>query len=129
MWHPKPIFVEWDTEFLMSMRELYRGFYGGDTARFRCALDFLGLGPAETEIMAHFGTGDQSQVVFRLADFRESFHRVFLACKSNSLRIHPQFFGLGVALVCLYEHLETAEVPIDVRTIFQRVAGNLSIEE
>lgn len=122
-WRPQPFFAEWQGDFLKELRELYLGFYSQDNNRFRQALEGLGIGPAEPQLKAHFGEGDQTAVVFRFKDFLKSFHNVFLVCKRHSLKLHPQFFSLGAALICLYENLERASSPIDVRSIFDLVAS------
>lgn len=120
-WTPALITSHWNTDFLSSLRLLYQGFYRDDHPTFEKALNQLGLSPAKDVLWQHFGTGDQSEVTFRLSEFRESFHKVFLVCKEHKLKLHPQFLNLGVILVCLYEHLESRNRTFNVRQIFKTI--------
>lgn len=117
-WSPKPIYYEWDAKFLAALRQLYGGFYRDDEVEFRAGLAALDLEHAKDAFKAHFGSGDQSAVTFSLAAFKKSFQAIFESCKKNKTRLHPDFFALGAYLLCLYEHLEALEVPLDVRGAF-----------
>lgn len=120
-WQPAPLTVQWKPDFLDGLRGLYSGFYGNDRAVFQKSLDKLGLGPAEPELRRHFGTGDQTDVAFRLSAFRQSFHDVFVACKKHRLTLNAQFLPLGCYLACLYSHLEQIGGTFDVRAEFLAV--------
>ncbi|NDE15570.1 hypothetical protein EBZ80_11635 [bacterium] len=117
-WSPKPIFYEWDKDFVAALRLVYGGFYGGDDEKFLAGLAALDLEHAKGSFKAHFGSGDQSAVTFSLATFKKSFHGIFESCKKNKTRLHPDFLALGAYLLCLYEHLEALDVPLDVRGAF-----------
>jgi hypothetical protein len=117
-WTPKPVFYEWDPSFIEGVRKMYRGFYQGDQTAYMEGLNALDLGHAADIFQNHFGVGDQRAVSFHLDDFRKSFQQIFESCKKNKTRLHPDFFALGVFLLCLYEHLESLKVPLDVRGAF-----------
>lgn len=121
VWNPKPLFYVWDPEFVLALRKMYRGFYRNDEVEYMAGLEALDLSHAKAAFKSHFGEGDQSSVRFTLASFKKSFHSVFESCKKNGTRLHPDFFALGAYLLCLYEHLEGLDVPIDVRGAFYAV--------
>ena len=123
-WNPKPIYYEWDGQFLAAIRQMYAGFYRADEGEFLAGLSALDLGHAQDAFKAHFGNGDQSAVRFSLAAFKKSFQAIFESCKKNKTRLHPDFFALGAYLLCLYEHLEALDVPLDVRGAFDVVTGS-----
>jgi len=122
-WAPKAIFYRWQPDFRSAMGQIYRGFYMGDERCFTSGLDALNLGHAAAIFKKHFGEGGQDSVQFRLHEFKKSFHAIFQSCKKNRTKLHPDFFALGVYLLCLYEHLETLAVPFDVRACFLRAAN------
>ncbi len=117
-WSPKPVFYQWDPSFIEGIRQMYRGFYRGDQGTFENGLEALDLVHAQDIFRAHFGSGDQRAVEFRLEHFRKSFQAIFESCKKNKTRLHPDFFALGAFLLCLYEHLDAIRVPLDVRGAF-----------
>jgi len=121
LWKPKPLFYAWDQEFVVAMRKMYRGFYRNDEAEYTSGLEALDLSHAKDIFKAHFGEGDQSSMKFTLAAFKKSFQSIFESCKRNKTRLHPDFFALGAYLLCLYEHLESLDVPLDVRGAFDAV--------
>lgn len=119
-WVPKAIYYRWNKEFRSGICELYRGFYHNDPALFESGLKRLNLSHAGELFKAHFGEGSQDAVTFSLQHFKKSFHAIFLSCKEHRSKLHPDFFALGVYLVCLYEHLEKIDIPLDVRSAFNR---------
>ncbi len=122
-WFPRPFFVTWDRAFLEGVRALYEGFYREDDARFGEGLERLELEDAGDVLRAHFGTGNQREVVFRSAVFHSSFHDVFVRCRDNGVSLHRNFLALGLYLACLYDLLEALEIPFDVRDAFERAAA------
>lgn len=120
-WNPKPLFYKWDPEFLEAIRQMYRGFYRDDEGEYMAGLAALDLEHAKGAFKAHFGAGAQDAVQFSLATFKKSFQTVFESCKKHKTRLHPDFFALGAYLLCLYEHLESLDVPLDVRGAFDAV--------
>jgi hypothetical protein len=117
-WNPKPLFFEWSPEFISGVRDMYAGFYMNDQARYMEGLRALDLAHADDIFKRHFGEGDQSRVEFSLAHFKKSFQAIFESCKKHKTRLHPDFFALGAYLLCLYENLESLNVPLDVRSAF-----------
>jgi hypothetical protein len=118
-WAPKPVFYGWSPEFKEGLQKLYSGFYQGNDLLFKAGLEKLNLSHAESVIHGHFGQGNQDAVTFSLDHFKQSLHAVFMSCKNNKTRLHPDFFGLGVYLLCLYENLEGLNCPLDVRLAFK----------
>lgn len=117
-WEPGPIYYTWDSSFQTAIQQMYCGFYQQDDHSFSSGLRALNLEHAEVVFRKHFGVGEQSQVEFKLQDFKKSFHAIFLACKERKTRLHPDFFALGVYLLCLYENLEKIGVPLNARQSF-----------
>lgn len=114
-WAPAPVFYQWSPDFKSGLQNLYRGFYEEDERLYQSGLTNLGLEHAEAIFRSHFGSGDQTAVTFSLTHLKESLHGVFLSCAENKSRLHPDFFALGVYLLCLYENLENLNVPLNVR--------------
>jgi len=117
-WKPSAWVCAWDTSFLASLRGLYRGFYGGDDALFRRSLQELGIDAAEELFRRHFGSEQRGQA-FKMKEFVETFHQVFVRCRDAKIELHPDFLALGVYLATLYEHLDGLDVRIDVRACFE----------
>ena len=122
-WHPNSIYYRWKPDFRSAIAGMYRGFYLGDDAAFNQGLRELNLLHAADKFRAHFGSGSQEAVTFKLSEFKKSFHAIFVSCKENRAKLHPDFFALGVYLVCLYEHLEALGVPLNVRASFIKAQG------
>lgn len=118
-WRPAAWLVIWDVSFLGALRQLYTGFYRGDTVSFRAALGALNLSSAEAVFRHHFGDGQRS-VRFRVRDFVGTFHQVFSSCREARAPLHPDFLPLGLYLATLYDHLEQLGASVDVFTAFQR---------
>lgn len=114
-WSPGWLRITWDPVFIDAVQRLYRGFYSDDTATFRAALADLSLAAAEDTFIRHFGGGDQRSVRFEQAHFHQTFHQAFQACAKDAGRLHQNFISLGVALGCLYAHLEPLDTAFDVR--------------
>jgi hypothetical protein len=122
-WAPKPVFYGWTNDFKEGLQKLYTGFYKGDDATLKVGLQKLNLSHAESVIQGHFGQGSQDAVTFSLQHFKQSLHAVFMSCKNNKTKLHPDFFGLGVYLLCLYENLEGLDCPLDVRSAFNALVS------
>ena len=123
-WSPKPVFYEWDEEFRLGLRNLYRGFYFNDDILLRKGLTSLNLAHAEEILRVHFGEGEQNAVRFSLGHFKKSIHAVFVSCKKYRTSLHPDFFALGVYLLCLYENLEALNCSLDVQKAFREVTDH-----
>jgi hypothetical protein len=120
------VYVRWDPEFLAAVRDLYGGYYLGETARFDAAIDRLSLQPARDVFLSHFGGGDQREVRFERSTFVHTFHDAFIACRDASAApggaarapLHGNFLALGLYLATLYEHLERLGLEFDVRAAY-----------
>ncbi len=122
-WRPGWMHVRWDPDFLVALRDLYAGYYLGDTPRFDAAIVRLSLAPARDVFLAHFGGGDQREVRFERSTFVRTFHDAFLACRDASAApgaapLHRNFLALGLYLATLYEHLERLGLAFDVRAAY-----------
>jgi hypothetical protein len=124
-WDPAPWVCSWDPTFLLHLRQLYRGFYAGDDATFRRSLTALRIDVAEDLFRKHFGA-EQAGLDFKVKDFVETFHQVFVRCRDRKIELHADFLPLGVYLATLYEHLDGLSVRIDVRAAFERVRAQSS---
>jgi hypothetical protein len=118
-WHPASWVAEFTPDFIGPLRDIYRGFYTRDDARFRQGLQALSLELCEDLFRKHFG-GDQAKVAFRTVDFVDTFHQVFQRCKQQGTSLHPDFLPLGIYLAALYDHLEDLAVAVDVSAAFDR---------
>ncbi len=124
-WRPGWLYVRWDPPFLAGLRDLYGGYYTGDTPRFDTAIAGLSLGPARHVFLSHFGGGDQRDVRFDRATFVRTFHDAFVACRDAPgppAPLHGNFLALGLYLATLYEHLERLGLPFDVRAAYAAAA-------
>jgi hypothetical protein len=122
-WSPNSIYYRWNPEFKGAVSLMYKGFYLDDHEAFKTGLRQMNLEHAADIFRAHFGSGDQDAVVFKLSEFKKSFHSIFVSCKENRAKLHPDFFALGVYLVCLYDNLEALGVPLNVRRAFTAAQG------
>ncbi len=125
-WNPPAWIKQWDPIFLESMRKIYLGYYGSDDKLYIEGLRELHLDHAADIFTKQFDTTKEGKMVFRLKDFRDSFHEIFLSCKQSRSTLHPNFFALGLLLSSLYENLESLGESYDVKKIFQETmkAGN-----
>ena len=122
-WSPKPVYFEWSRDFREGLQGLYSGFYTNDEQRLNEGLTKLNLLHAKAAIYSHFGEGQQDAVRFSLNHFKKSLHAVFVSCKENRARLHPDFFALGVYLLSLYENLGSLDCSFDVRRAFLEVTN------
>lgn len=120
-WDPGAWIMRWDEAFLSAMRKIYRGYYGRDEKLYREGLVELHLEHAADLFTKQFGGGDNTAVRFKLKDFRDSFHEIFLSCKKSHTTLHPSFFALGLLLSSLYENLEGLDDTFNVGEIFLAV--------
>ncbi|MEY4509113.1 MAG: hypothetical protein RLZZ450_1235 [Pseudomonadota bacterium] len=119
-WDPAPWVCVWDAAFLRNLRELYQGFYAGDDATFTRSLVALHIDHSEDLFRKYFGA-EQTGQSFKMKDFVDTFHQVFVRCKERKVELHPDFLALGVYLATMYDHLDGLDVRIDVRGCFERV--------
>lgn len=126
-WDPKPYYHAISPKFLAGIRDLYSGFYLQDDARFDRALAALGLTAAGGAIRTHLGEGDPRATRFELRRFQATFAAVFDACARERIRLHPDFFLLGIALLGLYENLERDDRAYDVSASFEAARSQVGL--
>jgi hypothetical protein len=128
LWQPSPWVVVFADDLIEPLRDVYTGFYRHDDARFRAGLAALNLSDCEDLFRKHFGE-DQRHVRFVVPEFVATFHEIFLRCKQQRVRLHPDFLPLGAYLAALYDHLEKLGVEVDVASAFASAAPNAAARE
>lgn len=124
-----PLYCTWSPSFRSAMRDLYASFYGGAShAEFMSALTALGIAPAASAFEQAFGGERKSAARFLLADFRTTFHEVFLRCLEARTTLQADFLTLGIALATLYDHLELDGGTYDVAACYTRAVRPTSGE-
>ena len=113
-WRPGALYVRWQPDFLAGLRDLYRGFYLGDEARFQEGLRQLQLESSGDPLRRLLGKDDPSNTRFHSATFHESFHELFVDYRDRGISIHRNFLPLGVSLMSLYDTLDPLDVPLSV---------------
>ncbi len=102
-----PLYCDWSPEFRAAMRDLYAAFYGGAPEDdYRRSLRGLGIEAVADVFDGAFGGARKTAARFQLADFRVTFHEVFMRCLEARAALHPDFLTLGIAIATLYDHLE-----------------------
>ncbi|HET9236353.1 MAG TPA: hypothetical protein VFO10_03855 [Oligoflexus sp.] len=129
-WNPQPWIFAFSDDFTSAMRRVYQGFYENEPQLFQDGLKALDLQHSEELFLDLFGRVQDGTMVFRLQDFRDSFHRIFVSCKENKTSLHPEFLPLGLLLFSLYEHAEHLGLPLSpaeawrsVRLYFSKSKG------
>lgn len=120
-WKPGAWIMRWDPTFLQAMRKVYRGYYLGVESLYLEGLGELHLEHAADLFRQQFGGDNLTAVRFKMKDFRDSFHQIFLSCKKTRTSLHPNFFALGLFLSSLYEHLESLDESFNVKEVFLEV--------
>jgi len=118
VWQPGPYFLTPTPAFRDAVRALYEGFYLDRPEQFEGALGSLGVLSAKEVFLDHFGLDGQSRVRFKLAEFEQTFAKVFQACAKSGEKISPEFTALGVLLLTLYENLQATDQTYNVREVF-----------
>lgn len=111
-WQPKPWIFSFSPDFVAALGQVYEGFYEDRPQLFQKGLAALHLSHSETLFLDIFGRAKGGSMIFRLQDFRESFHKIFLSCKKHKTSLHPEFLPLGLLLFSLYEHAEKLGIPL-----------------
>ncbi|NJK88879.1 MAG: hypothetical protein HC923_05385 [Myxococcales bacterium] len=124
-WTPGRGHKAWEDGFRVAIRRVYESFYRGTESDLRAALRSIDLEPATDLFIEHFGAGSAGPVRFATTDFVKSFHRIFVRCRDEKIRLHSDFLPLGLYLASLYESLEALDVALDVRSAFER--GSVSM--
>jgi hypothetical protein len=121
-WLPKPIYYRWENDFLEGIRAVYLGFFLENDLLLKRGLQQLNLEHAENVFKNHFGEDKQEAILFTLSHLTHSLHSVFMSCKNQRAKMHPDFFAFGFYLLSLYETLESLQVKLNVRQTFLRSA-------
>ncbi len=95
-WQPKPWIFSFSPDFVLALGQVYEGFYENRPQLFQNGLTALKLSHSETLFLDIFGRVQGGSMIFRLQDFRESFHKIFLSCKKHKTSLHPEFLPLGL---------------------------------
>ncbi len=111
-WQPKPWIFSFSPDFVLALGQVYEGFYENRPQLFQKGLTALKLSHSETLFLDIFGRVQGGSMIFRLQDFRESFHKIFLSCKKHKTSLHPEFLPLGLLLFSLYEHAQKLGIPL-----------------
>ena len=126
--YPSGLWCRPEPEFMDRLRALYRGFYRADRSAMARGLQLYcwqSSPPApfaermEHLLRAHFGAADSSKTHFHIAHFRATFDAIFQEVAASHAKLHPDLTFLGVELVGLYLTLESLNVPLDVRHVFE----------
>lgn len=117
---PLPLYAHWQPEFVQGVRQLYRGFYEDEPTLFAQATRELGVSVANDLFERAFGGEKKHACRCSLAEFRQTFHEVFLRCRDANVSFHPDFVTLGILLATLYDHLETLAGTYDVAAAYRQ---------
>jgi hypothetical protein len=126
VFRPLPLWVKWRPDFVQGIRQLYDGFYRGDATLYKQAACDLGIVAACDVFDKAFGGEKKHASTYAIAEFRTTFHEVFLRCRHAKVAFHPDFITLGIALATLYDHLETLGGSYDVAGEYVRIRQLLS---
>ncbi len=126
-WKPNSTWYKMKDDFRKALIELYKSFYFEEHTTFVKALSDLGLSTDlnDEEVLElkglfinHFGSGDQTQVEFKLDAFNDSFAELFKFFVEHEVEIRTDFIFLGVYLITLYQNLEQLGGTHNVREAF-----------
>jgi hypothetical protein len=121
-----PLYCEWSPQFQAAMQDLYAAFYGNlSQIEYMGALRSLGIEAVADTFERAFGGERKSAARFHLADFRVTFHEVFMRCLETRATLHPDFLTLGIAIATLYDHLELDGGTYNVAECYARALGKM----
>lgn len=120
VWCPRPLYLQWDRQFLQALRDVYAGFFLGDGERFRGGVSNLGLGSSSTPLLGHLGDGNQRSVSFRVTNLHSTLGAISALRSAEDPRLHGNFVAFGLYVASLHELLESLDLRFDVRTAFMR---------
>jgi hypothetical protein len=120
VWCPRPLYVQWDPDFLQGVRALYAGFFLGDEQRFGFGIEQLGLGSAGGRLLQHLGQGNQRGVRFSVAKLQSTLREISVARTKEDGALHRNTIAFGLYVTFLHEFLESLELAFDVRSAFMR---------
>jgi hypothetical protein len=120
VWCPRPLYVQWDPDFLQGVRDLYAGFFLGDDQRFGLGIKQLGLGSAGGLLLQHLGEDNQRGVRFSVAKLQSTLREISAARTKEDGALHRNTIAFGLYVASLHELLESLELAFDVRRAFMR---------
>jgi len=120
VWCPRPLYLQWDRQFLQALRDLYAGFFLGNDQRFRRGVSDLGLGTSGAQLLRHLGDGNQRSVRFRSADLRSTLREISATRSAEEPGLHGNFVAFGLYAASLHDLLESLDLRFDVRSAFMR---------
>lgn len=120
VWCPRPLYLQWDPQFLQALRDVYAGFFLGDGERFRGGVSNLGLGSSGTTLLGHLGEGNQRSVRFSATNLRSTLREISVMRSAEDARLHGNFVAFGLYVASLHELLESLDLRFDVRSAFMR---------
>ena len=120
VWHPRPLYVRWEPQFLAGLRDAYAGFFLNENARLQSGLADLGLSEGGAHLLHHLGEGNQRGVRFRASDLCSDLHAMAAHHVVDRTPLHRSFAAFGLYLGSLHELLEGLDLSFDVRSAFMR---------
>ncbi|MGB8223586.1 MAG: hypothetical protein WCF10_13455 [Polyangiales bacterium] len=121
VWYPRPLYLQWDPTFLQALRDVYAGFFLGNSERFEHGLRDLGLGSSGTPLLRHLGDGNQRAVRFRAENLRSTLRELSALRSAEDAPLHPNFVALGIYVASLHALLEPLDLRFDVRSAFMKI--------
>ena len=120
IWSPRPFYVRWESRFREGVRNVYAGFFLGNTEQFERGVRQLGLGARGKVLVDHFGPGNQRSVRFGPEILRTTLESMVGERADAEGELHPNFAAFGLSLVALHELLGSLDMAFDVRAAFMR---------
>ncbi len=120
VWYPRPLYLQWDPEFLQALRDVYAGFFLGNDACFRNGIGQLGLDSSGALLLQHLGEGDQRGVRFSATKLQSTLLEMSANRSTQDGSLHRNFIAFGLYVVSLHELLESLGLAFDVRSAFMR---------
>jgi len=120
VWSPRPLYLQWDPQFLQALRDVYAGFFLGDGERFRGGVSQLGLGSSGTALLGHLGEGNQRSVRFCSSNLRSTLGEIHALRSAADAPLHRNFVAFGLYVASLHALLESLDLRFDVRSAFMR---------
>ena len=120
VWCPRPLYVQWEPDFLRGVRDLYAGFFLGDDQRFGFGIKQLGLGSAGGRLLQHLGGDNQRGVRFSVAKLQSALREISAARTKEDGTLHRNTIAFGLYVASLHELLESLDLAFDARSAFMR---------
>lgn len=118
-----------DEDFTKCVADLYAGFYLHDETRFRRGMELYAwkckprdgyLERLHGMLREHFGAAERGTMQFEIANFRATFHQIFVAATEERAKFHPDLAFLGAALVGVYLTLGALDIDVSPYAAYSR---------